>query len=215
MTDPYAFPDLPLEPVEAGTNLLVAGPAHSGVRRLVFRMLVAGSIEEGTLFITTDRSGASVLESFTEAGGSVNPDRLGVVDCSQQSGSGHAVVRTVGSPGDLTGIGIQFSSVYEHLYTCGARRVRTGVCTLSPLVMYNDDVRPVYRFLHTLTGRVRTADGLSVCAIDPDAVEETTLSSIQQAFDGRIDLRTDDSGPQLRARGLAEQSTDWQSLVEA
>lgn len=211
MTDHYTFPELPLAPVEAGTNLLVAGAIHSGVREFVYRMVASGGHDEGKILVTTDRNGGEALEGYVDCGGDRNPDRLGVVDCSE-GGESDDLVRRVENPAELTGIGIEFSSLYQHLYDCGARRVRTGVVTLSPLVVYAEDIRPVYRFLHTLNGRVRTADGLNACVVDPTAVDDRTLSSIQQAFDGRIDFRAGDSGPQFRTKGIGG-SDGWQSAT--
>jgi hypothetical protein len=121
-------------------------------------------------------------------------------------------IRSVRSPSDLTGIGIEYSSLYEGLFGEGIQRVRTGLFSISTLLVYADEMQPVYRFLHTLTGRVRTADGFGVCVIDPSSVDDRTLSSITQTFDGRVDLREVDGGKQLRVRGLAGQSSDWRSL---
>lgn len=139
-------------------------------------------------------------------------DRAGAVDCTEGGGADERRnVRTVGSPHDMTGAGIEFSSLYESLHSNGARRVRTSIYTLSPFVMYASP-KPVYRFLHTLTGRIRTADGLGVCAIDPDTVEQQTLFSLSQAFDGRVDLRTENVEAAVRVRGLPDQSEEWRSL---
>jgi len=118
-------------------------------------------------------------------------------------------VKYVATPADLTGIGIRFSSLYEGLYGDGYRRVRTGIYTLAPLLAYTENLRTVYRFLHTLTGRIRTADGVGVCAIDPCAVEDRTLNSLVSAFDGRLSTRTGPEGCEIRVQGLAGQPDGW------
>ena len=208
----YSFEGLPLTEVPNGTNLLVTGPALGGIRTLLLRMLLRGDRREGTLFITADTDGPTTLSEYAAVGGDHDPMRVGVVDCTETGvDDADYNVHAVGSPNDLTGVGIEFSSLYESLYANGAERVRTGVYTLAPFVVYSS-VKPVYRFLHTLTGRIRTADGLGVCAVDPDAVETETLTSIAQAFDGRVALRSENGEAAIRVEGLADQPDGWQRV---
>ncbi|MFB6150969.1 MAG: hypothetical protein ABEJ40_04100 [Haloarculaceae archaeon] len=208
----YAFDGLPVREVPSGTNLLVTGPALGGIRGLVLRMLVRRHPREGALLVAADTGGAETLSEYEALADDVDPVRVGVVDCTGEGGEdADRNLRTVGSPGDLTGVGIEFSSLYESLHENGATRVRTGVYTLTPFVLYASP-KPVFRFVHTLTGRIRTADGLGVCAIDPGTVDDKQLSALSQAFDGRVDLRGDDDGCAVRVRGLPDQPDGWQSI---
>jgi hypothetical protein len=208
----YAFEGLPVSAVDAGTNSLVTGPALGGIRDLVMRLLLRQHSREGVLFIAADTNGPEALRTYESLGGDLDRARVGVVDCTEESVDDAAHnIHAVGSPSDLTGVGIAFSSLYQSLHDNGAGQVRTGVYTLSPFVLYAS-VKPVYRFLHTLTGRIRSADGLGVCAIDPDTVDTQTLSSLAQAFDGRVELRNEDGETALRVRGLADQPDGWQAL---
>jgi len=208
----YEFEGLPLADVDAGTNILVTGPVLGGVRDLVLRMLVRRRPDEGVLFLAADTSGPETLRAYESVGGTVDPTRVGVVDCTEEGADDPGNnIHSVSSPSDLTGVGIEFSSLYESLHANGARQVRTAVYTLSPFILYAS-TKPVYRFLHTLTGRIRAADGLGVCAIDPDTVERETFSSLAQAFDARLELRNEDSEVAIRTRGLPDQPEGWQSL---
>ena len=208
----YAFDGLPLSEVEPGTSVFVTGPALGGVRRLLMRMLLCRHSREGALFIAADSAGPGTLEDYASAGASPDPARVGVVDCTEEGADdAEHNIHAVGSPSDLTGVGIEYSSLYESLHANGASRVRTGVYTLSPFVVYSP-IKPVFRFLHTLIGRIRTADGLGVCAVDPAAVEKQALSSLCQPFDGRIDLRAEDGETAIRVRGLADQPDGWQRV---
>lgn len=207
----YAFEGLPLEPVENGTNIIVTGPALGGVRNLLLRMVLRASPQEGTLLVTADQDGETALSAYERLGGDLDFARVGVVDCTEEGHSDEAHnVRAVGSPSDLTGVGIEFSGLYESLVANGARHVRTGIYTLAPFVMYSDS-RAVYRFVHTLTGRIRTADGLGVCAIDPETVDDRALSSLTHAFDGRVELRRDDRS-EVRIQGLPDQPDGWHAV---
>lgn len=208
----YAFPEpLPLEPVPAGTSLLVTGPSLGGTRGLVMELLACRE-GEGLILVTTDLGGAEAIDAFEGGGCAYDTARMAVVDCTADSReSGGRNIHAVSAPGDLTGIGIAFSSLYEQLYEGGVERVRTGLYTLAPLLMFVDEVQPLYRFLHTVTGRIRTAGGLGVAAIDPETQDETTIRTLSQPFDGEIQLR-ESGGYEMRARGLDGQPEGWQPL---
>lgn len=208
----YKFGDLPLSGVDSGTNILVTGPALGGIRELTMRMLLRQHAREGALFIAADVDGRDTLKNYERLGGDLDFARVGVVDCTEKgTEDAECNVHAVGSPADLTGVGIEFSSLYEQIHANGAAQVRTGIYTLSPFVVYAPS-KAVFRFLHTLTGRIRTADGLGVCAIDPGTVDQQTLSSIAQAFDGQVELRDDDGERAIRVRGLPDQPEEWQPI---
>ena len=203
----YEFPDLPLRSVPSGTNLLLTGPALGGTRDLLLRLLLG---EDGVLIITADTSARKVLGAFEGVGGRVDRERVRVVSCTQERDDELGdFVTSVGSPGDLTGIGIEYSGQYEQVYARGYDTVRTGLYTLTPLLVYSDDVRPVFRFVNTVTSRIRTAGGLGICAIDPSAHDEQVVNSIAQPFDARVDVREAETGVELRVTGLPEQPDDW------
>ena len=211
----YEFPRLPMEPVGPGTALLVAGEPFAGTNRVTLEMLAGGeSRGDGVLLVGLDESAPELIEDYTDAGGTYDRSRTALIECDTAGVErDDANIRVVGSPSDLTGIGIEFSSLYEGLYNGGAEHVRVGLFTVSTLLMYTDDVQPVFRFLHTLAGRVRQADGFAACVVDPSATDERTLSSISQPFDGRLDVRETDEGiRQLRVQGLDGQPDGWQPV---
>ncbi len=206
----YEFQNLPLASVDSGTNLLLTGPALGGTRELLLRLLLG---EDGVLIITADTSARKVLSAFEGVGGRVDRERVRVVSCTQERDDDLGdCVASVGSPGDLTGIGIEYSGQYEQVYARGYDTVRTGIYTLTPLLVYSEDVRPVFRFVNTVTSRIRTADGLGVCAIDPSAHDEQVVNSIAQPFDGRVDVRETDGTVQLRVKGMPDQPSEWTTV---
>jgi hypothetical protein len=210
----YEFDDaLPLEPIAAGTNLLVTGSSLAGTRDLAMRLLACRS-SEGLLLLSTDMRGGDAIDQLEANGGEYVTSRMAVVDCMQDSVDDDARnIHAVTAPNDLTGIGIVFSGLYEDLYGAGIERVRTGLCTLDPLLMYTEKVQPLYRFLHTMTGRIRTANGLGVSVMDPEAQDETTVRTLSQPFDAEIGVREREDGQhQLRIRGLDDQPDGWQAL---
>ena len=206
----YAFDGLPLNPVEPGTSLLVTGPVLSGARELGLRLLCSPDADGGTVLVATDSDAATMLEDFERHGGVLDRGRVRVIDCAQEGSTlPEDSVSDISTPADLTGIGLEYSGHYESMYASGHTRVRTGIVTLTPLLVYSDDVRAVYRFLNTITGRIGTADGLGVCVLDPDAHEEQVVESVAQFFDGRVDVRADAGDLELRVAGLRDQPTNW------
>lgn len=206
----YSFPDLPLSSVDAGTNLLLTGPTLEGARELLLRLLLG---DDGVVIITADTSARKVLAAFEDVGGHIDRARVRVVSCTQERDDDLGeFVSSVGSPGDLTGIGIEYSGQYEQVYARGYDTVRTGIYTLTPLLVYSDDVRPVFRFVNTVTSRIRTADGLGICAIDPSAHDEQVVKSIAQPFDARVDVREVEGTIELRVTGLPDQPSEWTTV---
>lgn len=209
----YEFPSfVPLNPIEPGTNVLVMEPSVGGSQRLATTLL-SGSDDEGALFVTTSQMGEEIITLFENCGGTYDTHCMAVIDCTEGSTESEQLnVRAISNPSDLTGIGILYSSLYEKLYTSDIKQVRTGFFSLSPLLLYVEDFRPVYRFLHTLTGRVSTANGLGIFALDPETQDEQTVKTVGQAFDGRIDVRRTDEEYELRSRGLDDQPDGWQPV---
>ncbi|MDQ2071174.1 DUF7504 family protein [Haloarcula sp. NS06] len=208
--DRYTFDGLPLNPVEPGTSLLVTGPVLSGAREMGLRLLCSPDTNDGTVLVATDSDATTILADFERHGGALDRERVRVIDCVQESSDlPEDSVSAVNTPADLTGIGIEYSGQYESTYASGYTRVRTGIITLTPLLVYCDDVRAVYRFLNTITGRIGTANGLGVCVLDPNAHEEQVVESVARFFDGRVDVRADQGDLDLRVAGLRDQPTNW------
>lgn len=214
MEGEYGFEYLPIEAVPAGTNILVAGPSLGGARELLLELLADNDGQEGIVFISADIAGTKLIDAYQSIGGQFDPGRMCVIDCTKQQSGSDGPIRHVASPSDLTGIGIEFSSLFESLHGRGSGRVRVGIWSLSTLLMYADDFRAVYRFLHTLTSRIRTADGLGLAAIDPEATDQQALGTISQAFDARIDVRESEAGAEFRVKGL-DGPTDWEPIPDA
>lgn len=211
MTDPYAFPQrLPIEPVEAGSTVLVAGPAHSGTRDLALGLL-GGASGEGAIIITTDETTERVLDACESTEGRFDLTQVGVVSCVDEGAGTEFPARalTVSSPSDLTGIGMRYSKLYQDFHREGTERIRTGLFSVTALLTFGD-LQPISRFVHTLAGRVDSVDGFGAFLIDPTALDERAVNTIGEFCDGRIGLREgDDGGTELRVRGLPDQPGGW------
>ena len=209
MTDAYDFDGLPLDPIRSGTTVLLSGPAHAGTRELGLRLL-AGPSGQGAIVITTNRRSQRIAADAERAGLRLAADSTAILDCvGDDDAEVPARVLPVSGPSDLTGIGMRYSDVHREFERSGIEGVRTGLFSLSTLLSFGD-VKTVSRFVHTLVGRVDALDGLGVLLIDPAIHDDRTISTLSQFCTGRIDVREGDGGPELRARGLPEQSREWQ-----
>lgn len=209
----YAFADgLPLDPVEPGTNLLITESRVGGTHNVVPSLLV-GADYEATVFVTTENTGREMIDLFEDGGGRYMKNRMAVIDCTEGGRESAPLnIKAVGSPSDLTGIGMEFSSLYDQLLSSEIEWVRTGFYSLGSLLRYVEDFREVYRFLHTVTGRITVADGLGVFVLDPETRDDRTVRNLEEPFDGRVDIRAVDADAneyELRTRGLRNQPTEW------
>jgi KaiC/GvpD/RAD55 family RecA-like ATPase len=208
MAEPYAFPDLPVSDIDAGTTVMVTGPPHSGTRRLTLKLLspVDG---EGSITISTNTKAERMARKCRAIGMDQSPERTAIIDCGGNDDRiDEARVLSVSSPKDLTGIGMRYSKVYRDLYRLGVTRIRTGVHSVSTLLSFNE-LKPVVRFVHAIAGRVDSADGIGVLLVDPVMHDERTVSTLAQFCDGRIEVEERDDKPHLRARGLDGQPRSW------
>lgn len=208
MTETFAFDELPIDPVRAGSTVLLAAPAHSGGRELGLRML-AGQRGEGAIVVTTNRRSRRIADDCRRAGLELTTDSTAILDCvGDEDADVPARVLPVSGPSDLTGIGMRYSDVHRSFARSGIERVRTGLFSLSTLLSFGD-LQTVSRFVHTLVGRIDALDGLGVLLIDPTIHDDRTVSTLSQFCAGRIDVREGEAGPELRARGLPDQAWEW------
>jgi len=193
---------LPDAEIDAGTNLLVAGPPMTGKRRVAFEILARGTEQgEGVIVVSTKDGAEKVLDEYAEFAPSLEDAPVGVVDCvTKQQGAGDAEdttrVKYASSPVDMTGIGIKLSEFLEEFYDGrGVQRNRILLHSISTLLMYSN-LQTVFRFLHVFTGRVQSADALGLYVIDSTAHDDQTMNTLKQLFDGVIEVEEDDSGEQ-------------------
>jgi KaiC/GvpD/RAD55 family RecA-like ATPase len=195
-----------------GTSLLVTGnaPSYSFSHETISESIES---DEGTVYVTTERSAREVLEEYED----YDTSRFGVVDCVSESQGLEDTerkekVRFASSPSDMTGIGIEVSDLLEEFWeNRGIERNRVCLESVSTLLMYSN-LETVFRFLHVFTGRVRSIDGLGLFFIKPGMHDEKEFSTLRQLFDGRVEIKEDDGSTQIRVSGLTEEPTDWVSV---
>jgi hypothetical protein len=180
---------------DSGTSVLVSGPSTLIDQRLL-DVVTPGS-DERTIVITTNSGAETVIDALTDRG--AERGQLGIIDCtSHEPAIGDAAVRQLSSPGDLTGISLEFAKLLEG----GPKSapVRVGFESISTGLMYTE-VRTMFRFLHVFTARIRSGDMLGVFTMDPGMHDEQAHNTIRTVFDCEVQV-DDDDGLDIRGTGF-------------
>ncbi|WP_254864538.1 RAD55 family ATPase [Halovivax gelatinilyticus] len=217
MTDGFCVTGfLPRTPdrLDPGTNVAIVGPSMSGKRALAFRLLTANyEPDDGILCISTDNA-ESVFDDLERYAGSIDRNRVGVIDCSGRSFDlvSDGLTETISSPADLTGISIGSAKLMKQLSSRGISDIRYGLISVSTLLQYLDR-NTVFKFLHVFTNRVAETDGLGIYTLNDDTHEPTTVNTIKGQFDAVIELRETETGDyEYRALGLGRESMGWEPI---
>lgn len=206
---------LGLDPLSPGSAILVSGPTRSEQERLV-EALLSEAVQngEGAIAVTTEGDGsewtATLEENATRFGGHT----VGAVDCrgdGERTGtvlSNGAFRYSVGDATDLTGIGIGITNCFDRLRETDADGARLGLTSLST-VLDETDRKTTFKFCHVLASRLDSAGYLGVFTIDAESHSEQTNQVLEQAFDGRVDVRKRDRTREARVRGIDGEDTEW------
>jgi len=191
--------------VDPGTSVLVAGPAMTGKRRLLFD-LVGGSASQTGAFVTTKKPARKMAAWFAATRPDPEAWDLSVVDCTGSVGRERRSrtpeiddLRVVSSPGDLTGVGIELTGILREWHHDSVADPRVGLHSLSTLLMYAD-VKRVYQFLHVVTTRIASIDGVGVYTLDVTA-GGSAHDALKQLFDAMVEVRSGEEGSEFRVRG--------------
>lgn len=150
--------------------------------------------------VVTRRRPAEVREFWRDVVGTT-PAGVTVVDTNPSSGRGPGpepipedealLVRSVSRPSDLTGLGIQ---VTEAVQEVAARDRVPALCVdgLGP-VANGVDGTSLYRFLHVLTTRVRSAGVHAHYHLADHTLDDQTLARVTPVFD-EVARTDDDAG---------------------
>ena len=177
---------------DAGTSLLVTG-ASAASESAFIDILAGGSSGEATIVITTNRPASWVASRFRERAPESTAG-LGIVDATGQDSPVEAdvPVEQIGSPGDLTGISLEFAKLARRFEQAGAGgRIRVGLTSISTLLMYAE-IQTVFRFLHVVTSRIQSTGLFGVFALDPGIPDDQTVNTVRAVFDAeaRVDGET-------------------------
>lgn len=180
----------PLSRVDRGSNVLLQAATLSGGDRDVCPT-VGRSDERNLLLLALSGDPERRLRAWRDHHGL--PRKVAVLSADgtrtdggqpgpPDDGDGTAVsTTTVGTSGDLTGIGIKLS---QCLAAWEDEAVPTHVCldSVTTLLQYGD-LQRIFRFLNVVTRRVRSVGGVGHYHVDPGAHDARTLGTIRNLFD--------------------------------
>lgn len=174
------------------SNVLVLGSTDPDVVDRLTAVTIEGTIDDsynllGALFTRSSDRWIDGVEAAVDT----SPSRIGVVstvDADDPEAVEDAYgtderpvkVESVPDPGDLPRLGItlsEFVSAWGH-----ERPTVLAFDSVTAFLQYADTQR-VYRFLHTLKGRLDSANGVGIYFLDPAAHEDQTIATLRPLFD--------------------------------
>ncbi|MXR50628.1 hypothetical protein GRX03_03255 [Halovenus sp. WSH3] len=180
------------------SNVLLLAPSLGGQGSDVCLDLLTQSApsETNILAVTYTDTPEEWVENWL-AHASVSPVRGGIVSIGQADtdiDDPSWAVKTVENPSDLTGIGIELSELLSGMATAADDDEQIAVCFdgITSLLQYAD-LQRAFRFLHVVTGRVKTVGGIGHFHLDPDAHDPQTLATLKGLFDAVIEVDDDGS----------------------
>jgi hypothetical protein len=184
----------PLSDLEGVTNVLVLAPSMGTAKRDTCLDLLTQTPPASTnvLSVTFTQSAAEWVEDWDEYAGEP-PARGGIVAIGQQQGDGDANwrVATVENPSDLTGIGIELSELLSTIAgAAGDEPLSVCFDSITSLLQYAD-LQRTFRFLHVVTGRIKTVGGVGHFHIDPAAHTDQELATLKGLFDAVVEVDED------------------------
>lgn len=194
-------------------SVLVEGPAMVGKQRIAVELLTMAQQAGGQpLAITTADTADHLRDAYHDAGGE-ETDNLAVVNCLPGS-DGDADddwTRAVSSPGDFTGISIAVSEVFGAISPQRQTGSRVLIDNLAASLLYSD-LKPTYRFMHALIGRVTDVDGVVIATLDTDGIESADHRVLSGLFDTVVTVRQSDGETEFRIKGTEEVGDSWYRL---
>lgn len=179
-----------------GVSLLMTGPSAVTKERVLDA--VAPEEEERAIVITTNTGAETVVRELERRG--TDRAQIGVIDCTNADSDVEGVtVKNLSSPGDLTGISLEFAKLLNQDSEHDSVRARVGLESVSTALMYTE-LRTMFRFLHVFTARIRSGDMLGVFSLDPTMHEEQAYNTIRAVFD--CEAQFDDDTVSLSGTGF-------------
>lgn len=180
------------------SNALVLVPSLGGRGRKFSNKLLSQTppSETNVLAITFTSTPDEWVEDWMDQTG-VAPVRGGIVAVGQGEGTVDDptwAVKTVDNPSDLTGIGIELSELLSGMATTASddETVAVSFDSITSLLQYAD-LQRAFRFLHVVTGRIKTIDGVGYYTLDPEAHDKQTVATLKGLFDAVVHVESDGS----------------------
>lgn len=196
------------------THVLGQSPPMVELNAFAYQFVIEGIVAGNEcVIITTDRNALIVAEALRDIAPDVDYSRLGIVDAT-----GYVVddsekpyhVEMVDSPGDLTGIGIALSRLFNEIEFESEPQFRVVIDSLSTLPVYTDFQR-VYQFIHTMTNQLNQIGGVSL-SLMKSGTGQGNFEKLRNSFSGVVEMREHNGSIQYQRHGV-NATTDWQECI--
>ncbi len=201
--------------IRNGSNIMLVGPPMSQKEIIMYNIMYQGAVinENAVITVTTHESATQILEWFKENKIVLPLSKIGIIDCVTKSVGGVAFetenIKIVSSPMDLTGIGVRISQFLEDfLLKKKIPKIQLHINSLSTILMYSN-IQTVFRFIHVFTGRIKAAGALGIFVVDGGMHDDKTIATLQQLFDGIIEIKEENDKNYIRTVGLSSKPTPW------
>lgn len=185
----------PLDALGDAGNVLVLAPSIGASRSDACHTLLTADSPASTnvLAVTFSNTPAEWIDEWNEQAGEA-PARGGVVAIGRAESRLEApawAVKTVENPGDLTGMGIELSDLLSGIATA-ADDEPVAACfdSVTSLLQYAD-LQRAFRFLHVVTGRIKSVGASGHFHVDPEAHSDQDLATLKGLFDGIVEVDAD------------------------
>lgn len=203
------------EGIRRGSNILLIGPPMCGKEFILYNMMYHGAAinKNSIINVTTRETGDHILEYFKENNLNLPLDRIGIIDCVTKMHSDAVVknenIKIANSPVDLTGIGVKISQFFdEFVIKKKIQKTQLHINSLSTILMYSN-TQTVFSFLHIFTKRIKSSGALGIYLIDGGMHDEQEIATLQQLFDGIIEIKSENDTNLIRIAGLSSKPTPW------
>jgi len=192
------IPEESQQPLPEQGNCLLLAPSIGGSERSnCLELLSKHNFETTKLIHVLYRESATDRHEMVERHFHEHPDESAVitVESSDPSGMGSSntpsdyYVESLTDAGDLTGLGIALNDCLSEWHAEG---IELGLCfdSLSVLLQYADFER-VFKFLHTLTGKLADVTATAHFHLDPVAHNDREVAQLRQVFDSVVEVDED------------------------
>jgi hypothetical protein len=173
--------------LDDGASASASDPTTTGVSRGDDPLVVVG-FTRGDWGVAAEHVGEErevwLVDAAPSGGEREAPDRL--------------TVEPVGSPADLTGVGIALEECCERLASADGSPV-CWVPSLTALLQYVDAQRG-YRFCNAVANRVAGVGGSTLFTLQPGAHDNQTVATFESLVDAVVDQSTDGANVRRRRR---------------
>ncbi len=171
--------------LDGAASILLQAPSMGGTRELCTDLLTGGLDEPGVLFVSFTRQASTCVEQVAEG----DVGRTGVItvgDGGTDVDREDVTVRSISSPSDLTGLGIEIGQILREW------EAPVAVCfdSLTAMLQYVE-FETAYEFLHALTGQFYAHDARAHYHIDPGAHDPMHVAGMTSLFDAAVSVDAD------------------------